>query len=77
MAIHTVERKATAPTIQVPARSGFWRISKRILGRDWPVGLLFVAPTVILLFGLIGYPLFDALRLSFYNVTGVTNRGWV
>ena len=77
MALHTAEQKVVVPHADVPARSRFWRVSKRILGRDWPVGLLFVAPTVILLFGLIGYPLFDALRLSFYNVTGVTNRGWV
>ncbi|HEV2066178.1 MAG TPA: sugar ABC transporter permease, partial [Thermomicrobiales bacterium] len=77
MAIHTAEQKTVAPRVDVPASSRFWRVSKRILGRDWPVGFLFVAPTVILLFGLIGYPLFDALRLSFYNVTGVTNRGWV
>ncbi len=30
----------------------------------------------LLLFGLIGYPLVRALILSFYNVQGVTNRGW-
>src|SRR5680860_790032 len=76
MAVHTVERKPVVG-VQTPTSSGFWRVSKKLLGRDWAVGFLFVAPTVILLFGLIGYPLFDALRLSFYNVTGVTNRGWV
>lgn len=76
MAVQTAEQK-TAASVQKPTSSGFWRISKRLLGRDWAVGYLFVAPTVILLFGLIGYPLFDALRMSFYNVTGVTNRGWV
>ncbi|MGC4107680.1 MAG: ABC transporter permease subunit [Thermomicrobiales bacterium] len=59
------------------ASSSFWRKSKRILGRDWPVAWLFIGPTVILLFGLVGYPLFDALKLSFYNVTGIQNRGWV
>jgi len=59
------------------ASSSFWRRSKRILGRDWPVAWLFIGPTVILLFGLVGYPLFDALKLSFYNVTGIQNRGWV
>lgn len=63
--------------LTAPQSSPFWRHSRRLLGRDWPVGFLFVAPTVILLFGLIGYPLFDALRLSFYNVTGITNRGFV
>jgi multiple sugar transport system permease protein len=53
------------------------RSSRRILGRDWTVGWLFIAPTAILLIGLIGYPLIEAVRLSFYNVTGITNRGWV
>ncbi len=32
---------------------------------------------MILLFGLITYPLIRALILSFYNVTGITNRGFV
>ncbi|HYJ13712.1 MAG TPA: sugar ABC transporter permease, partial [Thermomicrobiales bacterium] len=78
MALQTIEQgKTKAPPADQPTSSSFWRVSKRLLGRDWPVGFLFVAPTVILLFGLIGYPLLDALRLSFYNVTGVTNRGWV
>lgn len=57
--------------------SSFWRRSKRVLGHDWPVAWLFAAPTIILLFGLVGYPLLDALRMSFYNVTGITNRGFV
>ena len=80
MAVQTARKpsaSSTAASVSNPTSSGFWRVSKRILGRDWAVGFLFVAPTVILLFGLIGYPLFDALRLSFYNVTGITNRGWV
>lgn len=78
MAVETVSKSTGAqPTITTTRANAFWRQSRRILGRDWPVGLLFVAPTVIMLFGLIGYPLFDALRLSFYNVTGITNRGFV
>jgi len=78
MAVQSAEQKSVAPRVdEQPASSSFWRVSKRILGRDWPVAFLFVAPTVILLFGLIGYPLFDALRMSFYNVTGQTNRGFV
>ncbi|HYI25521.1 MAG TPA: sugar ABC transporter permease, partial [Thermomicrobiales bacterium] len=79
MAVESASKpsQSTAGAPVSPTSSGFWRVSKRILGRDWPVGFLFVAPTIILLFGLIGYPLFDALRMSFYNVTGLTNRGWV
>jgi multiple sugar transport system permease protein len=78
MAVRSARPTATeAAPIAAPRASGFWRRSRRVLGRDWAVGYLFVAPTIILLFGLIGYPLFDALRLSFYNVTGITNRGFV
>src|SRR6188768_2235404 len=67
------------PTKRVRAASqgsAFARQSRRILGRDWAVAYLFALPMVLLLFGLIGYPLVKALQLSFYNVTGVTNRGW-
>jgi multiple sugar transport system permease protein len=75
MAIPTVRRP---PRVLITGRAaGFWRQSKRVLGRDWPVAYLFVAPLVLLLFGLIAYPLVRALLLSFYNVTGITNRGWV
>ena len=77
MAVQSAQQGTVKPAADIPSSSSFWRQSKRILGRDWQVGFLFVAPTVILLFGLIGYPLFDALRMSFYNVTGVTNRGFV
>ncbi len=75
MAIPSIQQR---PTTYAPARSStFWKQSKRILGRDWPVAFLFIAPLVILLFGLIAYPLIRALILSFYNVTGITNRGFV
>ncbi len=77
MAVRSASRPVTKTGLDVPNSNSFRRVAKRVLGRDWQVGFLFVAPTVLLLFGLIGYPLLDALRLSFYNVTGVTNRGWV
>jgi multiple sugar transport system permease protein len=77
MAVESARQTTDARQVAAPRASTFWRRSRRFLGRDWPVGYLFVAPTLILLFGLIGYPLFDALRLSFYNVTGITNRGFV
>lgn len=57
--------------------AGFWRGSRRILGRDWPVAYLFAAPLLILLFGLIGYPLFSAVRLSLYDAVGRGERGFV
>jgi multiple sugar transport system permease protein len=77
MAVKSASQDTRQQTLSEPRSNVFWRRSKRLLGRDWPVGFLFIAPTIILLFGLIGYPLFDALRLSLYNVTGITNRGFV
>jgi multiple sugar transport system permease protein len=47
------------------------------LGRDWATGWLFVAPTVLLLFGLIGYPFFRAVWLSFTNSVGLRVGGFV
>lgn len=74
MAIQIARPAKLAPT--VVRDTGFWRKSRRVLGRDWPVAYLFALPMALLLFGLIGYPLVRALILSFYNVQGVTNRGW-
>lgn len=75
MAIPTVQR---VPRVLGETRStSFWKQSKRVLGQDWPVAYLFVAPLVLLLFGLIAYPLLRAVTLSFFNVTGITNRGFV
>ena len=51
--------------------------SKRFLGRDWPVAYIFIAPLILLLFGLIAYPLIRGVIPSFYNYTGITNRGFV
>src|SRR4030081_2128977 len=61
----------------VTARSGCFKSSKRILGRDWPVAWLFFLPTALLLFGLIGYPFVRALYLSFFNVVGVREGAFV
>ncbi len=44
--------------------------SRRLLGRDWPIAYRFVAPLLLLLFGLIGYPLLRAIRLSLYSAPG-------
>ncbi len=75
MAIETVQR---VPPVVTPTRTaGFVKRSKRVLGRDWPVAYIFIAPLVLLLFGLIAYPLIRGVILSFYNYTGITNRGWV
>ncbi|MEJ7838395.1 MAG: ABC transporter permease subunit, partial [Thermomicrobiales bacterium] len=70
-------RRIEVETVKGDWKTSFQRRSRRALGRDWPVAYLFIAPTAILLIGLIGYPLVEAVRLSFYNVTGITNRGYV
>jgi multiple sugar transport system permease protein len=59
------------------ARSSWFKSSKRILGRDWPVAWLFFLPTAALLFGLIGYPFVRAVYLSFFNVVGVREGAFV
>jgi multiple sugar transport system permease protein len=56
----------------IPLASRPWfKSTQRILGRDWPTAYLFVLPTVLLLFGLIGYPFVRAVYLSFHNAIGV------
>lgn len=75
MAIETARGRTIVS--QVKPASNFWKQSRRFLGRDWQVAYVFIAPLVILLFGLIAYPLVRAFILSFYNYTGITNRGYV
>ena len=73
-----ISARRVPQTTAVPRRSdAFWSRSKRILGRDWPVAYVFAAPLVLLLFGLIGYPLVYAVVLSLFRVVGLTNRGFV
>jgi len=42
---------------------------QRTLGQDWNVAYIFMAPTVILMGGLIAYPFVRALYISFTNTT--------
>jgi multiple sugar transport system permease protein len=60
-----------------PATSPWFKTSQRILGRDWPIAFVFLAPMVVLIFGLIGYPFVRALYLSFFNVVGVRQGAFV
>src|SRR5438105_10009516 len=71
---HSVARVGPRPGV---ARPGWLNVSRRVLGRDWPIGWLFFLPTALLLFGLIGYPFFRALFLSFFNVVGVREGAFV
>jgi multiple sugar transport system permease protein len=68
---------ARVGAVSATARSGWFKSSKRILGRDWPIAWLFFLPTALLLFGLIGYPFVRAVYLSFFNVVGVREGAFV
>ena len=48
------------------------RRADRALGRDWRTAYLFAAPMMILLVGLIGWPIVSAFTMSFFNVKGIT-----
>ncbi len=70
-----------ARSMQQPARATqsitptFGQRLRRVLGPDWQVAYPFVLPMIILMAGLILYPFFEAVRLSFTTrtITGVTN----
>jgi multiple sugar transport system permease protein len=66
-----VGARRTAP------RQNAFLASKRLLGRDWPVGWLFFLPTALLLFGLVGYPFLKAVYLSLFNVVGTREGAFV
>src|ERR1044071_3065556 len=68
---------ARPATVSVRAKPGWFHTSKRILGRDWPVAWLFILPTALLLFGLVGYPIVRAAYLSLFNVVGTREGTFV
>ena len=49
---------------------GFPVFMRRAFGEDWATGYVFAAPMLILLGGLIAWPLLQAIWMSFYNVIG-------
>ena len=51
------------------ARPTLSRRLQGVLGRDWGVAYVFMAPTIILMGGLIAYPFMRALYISFTNTT--------
>src|ERR1051325_2918307 len=65
------------PVLALSARPSWFKLSKQLLGRDWPIAWLFILPTVVLLFGLIGYPFFRAAYLSVFNVVGLREGAFV
>ncbi len=71
-----------ARRVQRSRRGAGWaarprRLARRALGRDWAIAWVFMAPLVILLFGLIGYPLGAAVRVSLRDAVGRATRGYV
>src|SRR5919201_6315560 len=77
MATPTLRERALAPPSAPASARGWFRASQRLLGRDYPIGWLFVLPTALLLFGLIGYPFGRALYLSVFNVVGLRQGAFV
>jgi multiple sugar transport system permease protein len=51
-----------------PARHGAW--ASRTFGADWQTALPFMLPMVILLFGVVGWPLLQAVLLVFTRTVG-------
>ena len=76
MAIESARGAPSSTDTNRRRAGGFWAVSKRFLGQDWAVAFVFAAPLVLLLFGLIGWPLLQAVYLSFYRVVGVRNNGF-
>ncbi|HEX2513535.1 MAG TPA: sugar ABC transporter permease, partial [Chloroflexota bacterium] len=67
---------AQAPALVVPRRP--WSAAlRRLFGEDWQTGYLFAAPMLILLIGLIAWPLLQAFWMSFHNVIGTRWGAWV
>src|SRR4051812_26989593 len=51
--------------------------SRRLLGRDWALGFALVAPVVLVIVGLIAYPLGYSVWLSFQDVKVGAPGTWV
>ncbi len=62
-----VQSARGAPQAAAPSRGGFWSATRRILGKDWPVAYVFALPLTLLLLGLVGWPIVQAVLMSFTN----------
>src|SRR3954469_15761803 len=67
MAVQSARGAPSAAPVAAPRRAGFWGATRHILGKDWPVAYVFALPLVLLLFGLIGWPITQAVYMSFTN----------
>src|SRR5581483_689580 len=63
---------ASSAVLAAQPRQDFRKRSERVLGPDWRVAWLFFAPTLILLFALVGWPFVQGVYLSFTNTVGST-----
>jgi multiple sugar transport system permease protein len=61
--------KADLTSSQAVPRTTFRKHLENALGKDWRVAYAFMAPTVILMGGLIAYPFLRAFYISFTNTT--------
>jgi len=59
------------------AAQPWFKATQRILGRDWPPAYMFILPTVLLLFGLVGYPFARGIYLSFHNAVGIREGNFI
>ncbi|MEU3645676.1 ABC transporter permease subunit [Lentzea sp. NPDC034063] len=60
----TVVRERPAPASPAPSASSPFTRSQRLLGRDWRLAAVFIGPTLVLVAGLILFPIVDSVLTS-------------
>ncbi|MFJ5987145.1 ABC transporter permease subunit [Lentzea sp. NPDC092896] len=60
----TVVRERPAPASPAPSASSPFTRSQRLLGRDWRLAAVFIGPTLVLVAGLILFPIADSVLTS-------------
>ena len=70
MAVLTSQGGIAPPAMRRSGTSDFQRFMRRWFGEDWATGYLFAFPMLLLLGGLIAWPLLQAMWMSFFNVIG-------
>ncbi|MBI3972616.1 MAG: ABC transporter permease subunit [Chloroflexi bacterium] len=68
---------AELPALGVTPHRSLNRWLRHMFGDDWITGYLFAAPMLLLLVGLIAWPLLQAIWMSFHNVVGPRWTGFV
>src|SRR6185312_8437248 len=74
MAVQTKDALVGARPAAPPV-SGF--VPRRAFGRDWVAAWLFLAPCAVVIVGLIAYPFFSAILLSFQAKLVGSPAAWV